>query len=201
MKDVRLKAARTTTESKYLGWTLHQLNPTTPVSLVGFSFGARIATGALHVLAGGELNGFSLPPTAGARRQVRAVLVAAALRNNWLAEGNYHGKALAVVDSMLLINNSCDAALKRYHVADGCRDAEALGYTGPAGWSPHYSRIQQVDACCDFGKSHNWELYIASPRYASLMRQYAWPPLAASQQSAQVTHRAAPTAATAAAPR
>jgi hypothetical protein len=202
VKDVRLKAARTTTDSKYLAWTLQQLNPHTPIRLVGFSFGARIATGALHLLGGGELNGFSLPPeTAPQLRSVRVVLVAAALRNSWLAEGNYHGRTLDVVESMLLINNSCDAALKRYHVAEACRDAEALGYTGPAGRLPHANKIQQVDACCDLGKSHNWELYIASPRYAALMRQYAWPPVAARQTQTQVTHRAAPTAATAVAPR
>ena len=175
LKDVRIKAARTTTEGKYLAWTLHQLNPQTPVSLVGFSYGARITTGAMHVLAGGSLNGFSLPTSQSPRAPLRAVLVAAALHNHWLAEGHYHGRALEVVDAMLLITNSCDSALRRYRFVDTSLSARALGYTGPAGWSPHYDKIRQVDACRDIGKAHDWELYLASPRYAALMRQYAWP--------------------------
>jgi hypothetical protein len=175
LKDVRIKAARTTTEGIYLGWTLHQLNPQTPVSLVGFSYGARIATGALHVVAGGNLSGFAVPTSQPSRAPIRAVLVAAALHNHWLAEGHYHGRALEVVDQMLLVKNSCDSALKRYRFVDTSLSAEALGYTGPTGWSPHYDKIRQVDACCDLGKSHDWELYLASPRYGALMRQYAWP--------------------------
>jgi hypothetical protein len=174
LKDVRLKASRTPNESKYLAWTLRQLNSNTQVRLVGFSFGARIATGALHVVAGGDLNGFSLAPASGTRTPVRAVLVAAALHNDWLAEGRPHGEALEIVDAMLLINNSCDAALKRYRFLDSCRDAEALGYTGPAGWSPHYAKIREVDACCDLGKAHDWNGYLNSGRYAALMRQHLW---------------------------
>jgi len=176
LKDVRLKAERSTTEGKYLAWTIHQLNPHTEVSVIGFSYGARIATGALHILAGGNLNGFSLTPHAG-RTPLRAVLVAAGLHNYWLAEGQYHGRALEIVDSMLLINNSCDQALKRYRFVDPCTRAEALGYTGTAGWSPNYHKVRQLDACCDLGKAHDWEMYLRSPRYAAQMLQATWPAL------------------------
>ena len=157
LKDVRAKAARTNTDCKYLAWTLHQLNPQTPVSLIGFSYGARIATGALHVLAGGSLDGFALAPATKPRTPVRAVLTVAALHNYWLAEGHYHGRALEIVDSMLLVNNSCDMALKRYRFLDRSRTAAALGYMGPAGWSPHYGKIRIVDACRDVGKAHSWD--------------------------------------------
>jgi hypothetical protein len=172
LKDVRVKAARANSEGKYLAWTVHQFDPTTPVSFIGFSYGARIATGALHLLAGGTLNGFSLPPAQATRTPLGAVLVAAALHNDWLAPGQYHGRALEVVDAMLLVNNGCDAALKRYRFVDECLDAEALGYTGLAGRSPMYQKVWQVDACCDLGKAHNWEMYLGSPRYTALMRQY-----------------------------
>jgi hypothetical protein len=175
LKDVRVKAARTTTEGIYLAWTLHRLNPQTSVSLVGFSYGARIATGALHLLAGGVMSGYALPASQSQRAPLRAILVAPALHNYWLAEGRYHGRALEIVEEMLLVKNSCDSALRRYRFVDTSLSAEALGYTGPAGWSPHYAKIKHVDACCDLGKSHDWELYLASPRYSALMRQSAWP--------------------------
>jgi hypothetical protein len=168
LKDIRAKAARTNTDGKYLAWTLYQLDPQTPVSLIGFSYGARIASGALHILAGGSLDGFALAPATKPRTPVRAVLTAAALHNYWLAQGRYHGRALEVVDSMLLINNSCDMALKRYRFLDRSRTAAALGYTGPAGWSPHYAKIRIVDACRDVGKMHSWDSYLTSPRYTTL---------------------------------
>jgi hypothetical protein len=168
LKDVRAKAARTTTDGKYLGWTLHQLDPQTPVSLIGFSFGARIATGALHVVAGGNLDGFSLGPAKAPRTPIRAAFAVAAVHNYWLDEGQYHGRALEIVDSMLLINNSCDMALKRYRFLDQSRAAAALGFTGPAGWSPHYAKIRVVDACRDVGKAHDWDRYLTSARYTAL---------------------------------
>ena len=168
LRDVRAKAARTTTDGKYLAWTLHQLNPQTPVSLIGFSFGARIVTGALHIVAGGSLDGFSLGPVKKPRISMRAVLAAAALHNYWLDEGQYHGRALEIVDSMLLMNNGCDMALKRYRFLDTSRTAAALGFTGPAGWSPQYAKIRVVDACRDIGKAHDWDRYLMSARYTSL---------------------------------
>jgi len=99
---------------------------------------------------------------------MRAALAAAALHNYWLDEGQYHGRALEIVDSMLLITNSCDMALKRYRFLDPSRTAAALGFTGPAGWSPHYAKIRAVDACRDLGKAHDWDRYLASARYTSL---------------------------------
>jgi hypothetical protein len=168
LKDVRSKAARTTTDGKYLAWTLHQLDPQTPVHLIGFSYGARIATGALHIVAGGSLDGFSLGPAKAPRTPVRTAFAAAALHNHWLDEGQYHGRALEIVDSMLLINNSCDMALKRYRFLDRSRTAEALGFTGPAGWSQHYAKIRIVDACRDLGKAHDWDRYLRSGRYTAL---------------------------------
>jgi hypothetical protein len=179
LNDIRTKALRTNTESMYLAWTLHQLNPNTPVSLVGFSFGARIASGGLHLLAGGSLNGFSLGTAGASRTSVRVVLAAAALHNHWLAEDHYHGEALEVVDSMLLVNNDCDWALKRYRFIDTCLCAEALGYTGMTGHSPHYGKVRQCDACDELGKHHDWQNYLESPGISAMMRQTVWPHLAA----------------------
>ena len=121
------------------------------------------------------MDGFSLPQTQTPRTPIRAVLVAAGVHNYWLAEGRYHGRALELVDSMLLINNTCDGALKRYRFVDTSRSAAALGYTGPAGWSPHYAKIRTVDACRGIGRLHNWDVYLASPQYMALARQYSWP--------------------------
>ena len=62
--DIRLKAAYSDVESYYLAHWLGKLKPDVPVCLIGHSFGPRIITGALHLLAGGELAGSRLPKCA-----------------------------------------------------------------------------------------------------------------------------------------
>ena len=59
--DVRLKAAYSDVEAWYLAQWLAQFRPGVRVSLIGHSFGPRIITGALHLLAGGQLAGRGLP--------------------------------------------------------------------------------------------------------------------------------------------
>ena len=54
----------------------------------------RIINGALHLLGGGTLGGFTLPEDQGRKRvRVRAVLWAPAVDRCWLWPGQYHGKA------------------------------------------------------------------------------------------------------------
>src|SRR5205085_1775304 len=55
--DVRLKAARSDYEAYPLAWLIHRIHPQVPCSLLGYSYGARIATGALHILGGGNICG------------------------------------------------------------------------------------------------------------------------------------------------
>ena len=76
--DVQLKAEYCDAESYYLAAWLHGVRPDTKLSLVGHSFGPRIITGALHLLAGGELAGRTLATdtnrTATKPMRIRAVL-------------------------------------------------------------------------------------------------------------------------------
>ena len=62
--DIQLKAAYCDAESYYLAAWLRGVQRDGKVSLVGHSFGPRIITGALHLLAGGQLAGQALPPAA-----------------------------------------------------------------------------------------------------------------------------------------
>ncbi len=177
LRDARTYSGRTTAESIYLGLVIHRINPQVPVSLVGYSYGARIATGGLHLLGGGTLAGFSLEQLPKAHRPMSAVLVAAAIDNDWLLPGRAHGNALIAADKVLSMNNYCDAVLKRYSKVDR-RGRDALGYTGLAGSSPWYSKVEQVNACCVVGKSHEWERYLAAAGLTTQMQRYLWQPLA-----------------------
>ncbi|MCC7085592.1 MAG: hypothetical protein IT427_11370 [Pirellulales bacterium] len=170
VEDARRKAARTNADGYYLAWLVNQIDGNVPVSFVGHSFGARIATGALQLLAGGPLMGRVLPEPIAKRAPMEAVLLAAAVDNTWLAIGWPHGEALAAVDAMLAMNNHCDMALKRYPKIN-C--TQALGYTGAYGpLGDNGAKLRQIDVCCNIGKSHDWESYFYTPNLVWQMRPY-----------------------------
>ena len=60
-RDVQVKASYSDVDALYLAAELHRIDPQTPLCLIGYSFGARIVSGALHVLGGGTLLGRGLP--------------------------------------------------------------------------------------------------------------------------------------------
>src|SRR5262249_13020682 len=140
---------------------------------IGYSFGARIVTGSLHVLGGGALMGRALPEPAEPRAPMQAVLIAAAVNNNWLAIGRPHGEALFAVDRMLALNNGCDRALKHYAAIDPCGRPEALGYTGAVGpLGDNGRKLREYNMCCVVGKQHDWENYFYNPGVVAKMRPY-----------------------------
>jgi hypothetical protein len=182
VRDIRAKADRTDVESYFLAQMLSATDPAARVSLVGYSFGARIATGALHLQGGGEIAGWTLPSPAEPRRQgARVVLLAAAMHSWWLEPGQYHGMAPGQIDRALVLYNSCDYVLKRYRFVSRCSRPSALGYTG----IPSVKRLGEAgerfaerDACCSIGKSHHWSGYLCSPRLADDLERYAlWQPV------------------------
>jgi hypothetical protein len=167
LKDVRVKAARTGPAGCQLAWLIDQMPAETPVSLIGFSFGARIITGGLHILAGGTLGG-SLALHEGAqqeRRPMNVVLIAAALHAHWLGEGQCHGLAMTQVDQMLLLNNCRDRAMVFYHwLTPGRGGPQALGLRGPTRISSEYAaKIRKRDMSGIVGPQHDLMRYLCAP--------------------------------------
>ncbi len=58
--DVRVKACYSDLQSYYLAECLDRVRPDVQVNLIGYSFGARVISGALHILAGGTVAGREL---------------------------------------------------------------------------------------------------------------------------------------------
>jgi hypothetical protein len=130
LRDVRVKAARTGPAACQLAWLVDQMPSETPISLVGFSFGARIITGGLHILGGGNLGQHGLSERVNPNRPpMNVVLISAGLHAHWLGEGQYHGLAMTQVNQMFLVNNCRDPAMRYYHLA--FRRARPLGLHGP----------------------------------------------------------------------
>mgnify|MGYP002622776040 CR=1 FL=1 len=177
IRDARIKAARTDAHGYYLAWFVDQMQGDVPVSFWGHSFGARIATGALHLLGGGALAGHRLERRdPGALRPMQAALLASALDSDWLLPGHRHGDAWPQLEGLLLVNNRCDRLLQRYHLLycrRSCR--RALGATGvstrrlPADQA---AKVYQIDACCYVGKQHRLVNYLCSPTLMAHIRAH-----------------------------
>jgi hypothetical protein len=193
-KDVQIKARRTLSESYYLSWFLQRYATEGEVSLVGYSFGARIITGALHMLDGGVLAGRQIADRM-TRRPVRVVLMAAAVHDHWLLPGRYHGKAATQIDAMLNLFNPCDPALKRYRFVDRCGSPTALGFKGASGSQllrQQGLELEQRNAACLVGRSHNVLRYLHAPGVMRHVRRFAlWRPLQTEVASTQTADTAA----------
>ena len=169
VEDVRSKAARTPSESFYLGWLVNQMPAPTPICFIGHSFGARIGTGTMHLLAGGALHGCGLAGIDPTRQMSRGIFTAAAIHNNWLLPGAHHGRALDQAESILFVNNSCDPALKRYRFIDRSRP-EAIGYRGALVDAGRRYKVKQIDACNSVGKTHDASIIMRAGSLLASMR-------------------------------
>lgn len=170
--DAQVKACRTSVEAYFVAHFVNLLDPEARVSILGYSFGARVTAGALHILAGGDLDGRRLR-----ERQLRdrssmhTVLLAPALDNYWLLPGNRNGLALSQVDRLLMTFNPCDRVLQFYPVLS-C-GPEALGYTGFAGVSqlgPDRERLWQMNISGIVGKRHDSYEAFESPAIMARFR-------------------------------
>ena len=194
LRDVREKAVRTGPAGCQLAWLVDQMPAETHVSMIGFSFGARIVTGSLHVLAGGSLGGrMKLDQRAQSdRAPIDVVLIAAALHCHWLGEGQYHGLAMNRVDQMFMLNNCRDMALRYYHFSTPGRDRpQALGLRGPACLDAEYaSKIHTRDVSRYAGRQHDLFRYLCAPGASAQMWAYADPSALRSDAEPVAVHAA-----------
>ncbi len=177
--DVLVKLDFSDAQSYYLARFLGELKADVPVSLVGYSLGARAATGALVLLSGGSIADRCLPAAVVAQqaqghpRPLRVVLVAAACDADWLLPGHRDGLALGLVQRMLVAANPCDRVLKHYPRLYGRGGPEAMGAVGayccpqPGGCD----KIETLDVACSVGPRHDWYRYIAAPE---LLERLGW---------------------------
>ncbi len=173
LRDVRVKAQRTELGGYCLGWFLAQLPEQQRVSILSYSFGVRIATGALHLVGGGQLGGRVLPPLDRPGPQARMVALAAALHRNWLRPGGYHEMAFSHLDFLLNLFNCCDPVLKRYPFLYKGSHAQALGYTGmyTGDLGEIGERIEQRNVSNTVQKSHTAIHYFENCQLKARMQQ------------------------------
>ncbi|MEN6457655.1 MAG: alpha/beta hydrolase [Thermoguttaceae bacterium] len=177
--STRAKAEECDTESYYLAAWLNRLAPGTRICLAGHSFGPRIITGALHLLAGGPLACRAMPEATvaawkgGKRNPVRTVLMAAALDADWLAPDGRHGLAPSIADRMLITCNDRDRILRYYPRLWHRQSSEALGLVGPCGVDC-LEHVETIDVSGEVGRFHDWRDYAFTPEVRCRWTEYAF---------------------------
>jgi hypothetical protein len=165
LRDYEVKAARTRPCGWQLAWAIDQMPPKAPLALVGYSYGARVTTGALHLLGGGRMGNLELAERAHAQRPpLRVALVAAAVDAHWLRPDGYHGKAVSQCETLVLVNNQRDPAMRFYAISPVGSSA-ALGYAGVPGRASLgdlADRIHAYDMTSSVGRHHALSAYLTS---------------------------------------
>ncbi|MHB8897688.1 MAG: hypothetical protein ACYC6Y_02960 [Thermoguttaceae bacterium] len=178
-KDALIKADRSDTQSFFLSAWLDRLRPDTPVAMIGYSFGARVICGAIHLTEGGSLQGMAREATeSGAkRRPFRVMLVGAALDSEWLLPGSRNGQAAQGIEKMLVTRNCCDRVLQLYPRMRRYDSSSAMGLAGPA--SPARLAATGLDfevvpVESQVGREHSWYLYLRSSGVRSRLGWYTF---------------------------
>lgn len=166
IKDVHVKAARTRPAGWQLAWFLDQMPADANVSILGYSFGARVVSGSLHLLGGGHLGNLRLAERAHPERQpIRVGLIAPAYDADWLQPGHYHGRAVSQMERLLLVTNQRDPAMRLYHFSVERGRIHALGKEGiaePYRMGAANRRISRIDVSDTVGRSHALGDYLAA---------------------------------------
>jgi hypothetical protein len=149
-----------------------------PVCLVGHSYGARIALAAIHLGAGGSLEGYKFPGHVGCKR-LRAVLAAAALDHHWLNDCQRYDRALCRAECVLNLRNKHDLALKTYNVLRPCA-RRALGSSGVT-WLDRRAQtctatIRDLDVSWLIGCGHYWPNYFECQQLAGMIASWVYFP-------------------------
>ena len=155
IQDFREKGWRCDAQGFYLATLMQKHSTQVPMAMVGYSFGARVITGALHALAGGSLAGRKLHYEPLLGREIDVALVAPAVQSNWLATGGYHQLATKNMNSLNLLFNHRDAVLKRYWLLNNNRRTQALGHCGPTCFAPRLDGSSLPVIAKDYARAIN----------------------------------------------
>ena len=179
LKDVKVKAYRSDKQGYYMAWFINQIHPWTPVAMLGHSYGARGVCCALHLLGGGRVDNLCLEDPQPRHGCLTAVLLAAAIEYDWLEPNKRFGRALDVVDSMMLTVNPEDPALRLFTLLRSGPGPEAAGYAGiasPSRLGPNGHKFTQIDVERWVNGNHGFQDYFGSREVMAIVVEYLFVP-------------------------
>lgn len=180
IRDARSKSSRTLVEGYYLARLMTRIQPEVSTGIIGYSFGSRVALGAVHLAGGGQLAGRVVPDLPQDQAAMyRVAMLAAGVEDDGLLPGQRFQMAMSRTDHLLNLYNPIDPALKRFHVIDKWEKPSAMGYAGVYGersLGTAAERITECNVSGIVGKSHDEYPYFASERLMSQVRATVlWP--------------------------
>lgn len=176
-RDFLHKSERTDTEAWYLAGLLRSFPPEAKVSLLGYSYGARVVTGAAHWLAGGRFEDRELPHRGASlddsrkTPRLRVVLAAPAMHWHWLGADSVHNRALDAIDRLTILYNPSDPALRWFKLIYPCERPQALGRVGISAelLGAAAARVEQWNVEPVVGRVHDEELILRSAEIIELV--------------------------------
>ncbi len=166
------KAEMSESQGYYLAWLVDLIDPRTPLSLVGHSYGCRTVTAGLQGLATGRIAGYRLPPRQYIGwRPMEACLVAAAMDKWLLTPRGQHALAVTQIDRMLITVNPKDRTLA---LLPKWFPWEALGLDGlpTRPIAPYDQRVLQMESTSWVNKAHRFQAYAHDRDLADRLRPY-----------------------------
>jgi esterase/lipase superfamily enzyme len=184
VRDLRMKASISDAQGYYLAWFLRQVRQDTPIVLIGYSYGTRLISSGLHLLAGGAVRGRRLsaePLSDGAA--TRTLLIAAAQDSQSFLPWGPYSLAGTQTSELKVFYNPCDFVLRWYPRLEKIKGPPALGATGLSnpwqmGLDP--SQVGQVNVKPYVGMHHRLQYYLESPAIIARMQNFVYtagPPL------------------------
>ncbi|MBC7816275.1 MAG: hypothetical protein IAG10_05225 [Planctomycetaceae bacterium] len=160
----------------YLADLIGELPPTTTVSLIGHSLGARTVAAALHLLGGGTVRGQARCNPVDGGHRIRVVLAAAAIEHDWLNPGDRFGCALNRAECLLNLRNECDLALALFPLRRpfSSRSLARAGFTtkDQRELGERLVQVSELDVTPLVGKGHSWTNYCRQPSIAHAITPY-----------------------------
>lgn len=175
LPDAKAKLTRVDPTAYHLAALVDRLDPATPISMCGSSYGVGISAGAVQLLSGDRLDYLRLSPRSGAARRIRLVMLGAAIHDDTFLPGRKHDWVLPWIERGLVFVNPRDRVLKLYRFLYGRRSGVAsLGRNGPVGVRslPDGYKLAAVRSDPYVGYEHGMRPYWQSPALVACMRPY-----------------------------
>jgi hypothetical protein len=184
IRDVNEKGRRSYVAGYHLALFLQAFPPESRICLLGQSYGGRIVTTALHLLAGGAINSQDHDPPVALPScrtdlKIRAVLLGAAMDHDWFRPGKRLDRALYGCEMLINLYNRRDEALLLYPLLSQSGHKGAMGRRGLTSQDleklgPLAARYFEQDVHDILRLEHSLLDAVANPEIAQAIAPFVW---------------------------
>lgn len=176
--EVNRLGHRATLHGIYLADLVTRVPSECPVSLIGHSHGARLVSGAVQALAGGEVEGRVLASGPDCTHRIRVVYSAAAMDHHWFNPGEYFDRVLCRVEAAVNLRSKLDVPLLIYPIrrpfASKALAISHLTWRDRRKLGDAACRLDDCDVTGLVRCGHIWAHYYSNPEIACAIRHYVY---------------------------